>query len=78
MTSSAIHKNDALLVELFLPIPDHLDKGIFDLPLLPHVASQVLPLLNDPDVEASKLSALIQQNEEVGGAPHVSKTVSPP
>ncbi|RMH32777.1 MAG: HDOD domain-containing protein [Nitrospirae bacterium] len=40
-----------------------LDEGELDLPLLPHVANQVLTLAHDPNADAGKLATLIQQDQ---------------
>jgi len=48
--------------ELLLPILERLEKKDFDLPILPQVASQVLVLTTDPEVHASKLTTLLQQD----------------
>lgn len=40
-----------------------LEQGTLDLPLLPVVANQVLQLSSDPNADANKLSALIQQDQ---------------
>jgi HD-like signal output (HDOD) protein len=44
-----------------------LDQGTLDLPLLPVVANQVLQLSGDPNADATKLSALIQQDQALAG-----------
>lgn len=49
--------------ELLLPVLDHLSKGDFDIPLLPHVANQVLLLANDPEGNSTQLSAVIEQDQ---------------
>lgn len=49
--------------ELLLPVLDHLSKGDFDIPLLPHVATQVLLLANDPEGNSTQLSAVIEQDQ---------------
>ena len=54
---------DENLEELLMPILDKLEKGNLDLPLLPHVASQVLLLTSDPDADAAQLATLIQQDQ---------------
>jgi HD-like signal output (HDOD) protein len=48
-------------------ITTHLEQGTLDLPLLPVVATQVLQLAGDPNVDATKLSALIQQDQALAG-----------
>lgn len=44
-----------------------LTQGTLDLPLLPVVANQVLQLSSDPNADANKLSALIQQDQALAG-----------
>ena len=61
MTFSAID-NDEVLEELLVPIIERLENKDFDLPPLPHVASQVLALTADPDADAERLTSLIQQD----------------
>ena len=48
--------------ELLLFLMDKLEKKEFDLPPLPHVASQVLTLVSDPHADANTLTKLIQQD----------------
>lgn len=48
--------------ELLLFLVDKLGKKEFDLPPLPHVASQVLTLTSDPNTDANALTRLIQQD----------------
>ena len=48
-------------------ISQQLEAGDLDLPLLPVVANQVLMLSNDPNADATKLSALIQQDQALAG-----------
>jgi HD-like signal output (HDOD) protein len=48
-------------------ITEQLERGDLDLPLLPVVANQVLMLSNDPNADATKLSALIQQDQALAG-----------
>ena len=48
-------------------ITTQLEKGTLDLPLLPVVATQVLQLAGDPNADATKLSALIQQDQALAG-----------
>ncbi len=54
--------NDTL-EELLLPILDALNNPDLAVPLLPHVTSQMLLLLNDPNADASKLEKLLQQDQ---------------
>ncbi|MDH5564291.1 MAG: HDOD domain-containing protein [Nitrospirota bacterium] len=44
-----------------------LEQEALDLPLLPVVANQVLQLSGDPNADANKLSALIQQDQALAG-----------
>jgi HD-like signal output (HDOD) protein len=48
-------------------ITTQLEQGTLDLPLLPVVANQVLQLSGDPNADAKKLSALIQQDQALAG-----------
>jgi HD-like signal output (HDOD) protein len=48
-------------------ITTQLEQGTLDLPLLPVVATQVLQLAGDPNADATKLSALIQQDQALAG-----------
>ena len=41
---------------------EKLEKRDYDLPTLPHVANQVLALTTDPNADASRLTALIEQD----------------
>lgn len=52
-----------LLNDLRATITRWLEDGHVDLPLLPRVANQVLTLANDPQADAARLSALIQQDQ---------------
>ena len=61
---SILQKTEEHVVEeLLLPVLDHLSNGHLDIPMLPHVASQVLLLANNPEGNATKLGALIQQDQ---------------
>ena len=66
-TPSLVLTDQDLLDELRTSITDQLEKGNLDLPLLPQVANQVLTLTSDPNADASKLSALIQQDQALAG-----------
>ncbi len=44
-----------------------LEQETLDLPLLPVVATQVLQITEDPNADATKLSALIQQDQALAG-----------
>jgi len=48
-------------------LTSQLEQGALDLPLLPVVAHQVLQLSGDPDADANRLSALIQQDQALAG-----------
>lgn len=61
MTSSTVQGHEDL-EELLLPILEELNKSDLAVPLLPHVAGQMLLLLNDPNADAAKLEALLQQD----------------
>jgi HD-like signal output (HDOD) protein len=52
---------------LRIRITTQLEQGTLDLPLLPVVANQVLQLAGDPNADATKLSALIQQDQALAG-----------
>ncbi len=51
------------LEELLLPILEELGKSDLAIPLLPHVAGQMLLLLNDPNANADSLEKLLQQDQ---------------
>lgn len=53
-----------------------IEKGAIDLPLLPQIASQVLSLVYDPNAEASRLAALIHQDQAL--AAHVIRIANSP
>src|ERR671915_1996434 len=55
---------------------ESIEKGAVDLPLLPQVASQVLSLIYDPNAEASRLAALIHQDQAL--AAHVIRIANSP
>ena len=55
---------------------DSIEKGAIDLPLLPQIASQVLSMIYDPNAEASKLAALIHQDQAL--AAHVIRIANSP
>ena len=61
MISTPVHDQQAV-DDLLLPILEHLEKGDLDIPVLPHVASQILALTSDPDADSSKLTALLHQD----------------
>ena len=61
------HNDQEILEELRGFILDHLEQDKLDLPLLPHVANQVLMVSGDPNADASKLSSLIQQDQALAG-----------
>jgi len=44
---------------------DRIAKDELALPLLPHVATEVLNLTSDPDADMPKLAALIQQDQSI-------------
>ncbi len=48
-------------------ITTQLEQGTLDLPLLPVVANQVLQVSGDPNADATKLAALIQQDQALAG-----------
>jgi len=48
--------------EILIVLVEKLEKKEFDLPPLPQIASQVLAVISDPDADAPKLTALIQQD----------------
>lgn len=54
---------DDTLEELLLPVLDALNTSDLAVPLLPHVAGQMLLLLNDPNADASKLEKLLKQDQ---------------
>ena len=49
--------------DLLLPILERLEKGDLDVPVLPHVASQILALTGNPDADSSKLTTLLHQDQ---------------
>jgi len=55
---------------------DSIERGAIDLPLLPQIASQVLSMVYDPNAEASKLAALIHQDQAL--AAHVIRIANSP
>ena len=55
--------NQQAVDDLLLPILDRLETGDLDIPILPHVASQILALTNDPDADSSKLTTLLHQDQ---------------
>ena len=55
-------ENDKTVEVLLLMLIEKLEKKDFDLPPLPQVAHQVLALSSDPQANASKLTALIEQD----------------
>ena len=48
-------------------ITTQLEQEALDLPLLPVIATQVLQISSDPNADATKLSALIQQDQALAG-----------
>ena len=62
MISTPAHNQQAV-DDLLLPILEHLEKGDLDVPVLPHVASQILSLTSDRDADSSKLTALLHQDQ---------------
>jgi HD-like signal output (HDOD) protein len=57
-----VNHNEQTVEELLLPVLEHLSKGDMDIPMLPHVANQVLLLANDHDANAPQLAVLIEQD----------------
>ena len=55
-------QEDESFDDLLLVIVDKLEKQEFDLPPLPHIASQVLAVTTNPDADSSRLTALIQHD----------------
>ena len=53
---------DEVVEDLLLVLMEKLGKGEFDLPPLPQIANQVLAVTADPQADASKLTALIEQD----------------
>ena len=58
----AVVDSSEVVDELLVAIIEKLEKKEFDLPPLPHIASQVLALTSNPDADASRLATLIEQD----------------
>ncbi len=51
--------------KIHVALVDRIAKDEFNLPLLPHVAAEVLNLTSDPDADMAKLAALILQDQAI-------------
>lgn len=60
--------------ELACAVRQHIDKGDFDVPLLPEVARKVMELLQTPDADAVRLARLIQGDQTLAG--HVMRVAN--
>ena len=60
--------------ELAVAVRQHVDKGDFEVPLLPEVARKVIELLQTPDADAVRLARLIQGDQTLAG--HVMRVAN--
>jgi HD-like signal output (HDOD) protein len=53
--------------DLLTSLEKRVQDGILTLPVLPHVSSQVMQLVNDPDSDAATLTGIIQSDQSMAG-----------
>ncbi len=63
MEDISLNINEQTIESLLVPVLDQLANTDLEIPMLPHVASQVLLLANDPEANASKFSVLVEQDQ---------------
>jgi HD-like signal output (HDOD) protein len=71
------HPHDVgMTAQIEQTLVERIDKHRIELPVLPQVAGRVMALVNDPSADASRLSALIHQDQ--GLAAHVLRIANSP
>ncbi|MBZ0273399.1 HDOD domain-containing protein [bacterium] len=64
---SAALSREGIRQQLRMEISRRVREGEFDVPMLPHVAAQVLQLASQPDASAAKITHIIEQDQFISG-----------